>query len=104
MKLAIQLPTEKITEFCQRWQIQEFALFGSILRSDFSADSDIDVMVNFEPNTCWSLLDRVRMEQELSKILGRAVDLIERDEIIASPNWIRRREILNSAQIFYVKR
>lgn len=104
MKLATQLPNEKIPEFCQRWQIQEFALFGSILRSDFSHNSDIDVLATFETNACWSLLDRVRMEQELAEILGRTVDLIDRDEILESPNWIRRREILNTAQTFYVKR
>ncbi len=98
MKLAIQLPNDKITEFCHRWQIQEFALFGSILRSDFSPNSDIDVLATFETNACWSLLDRVRMEQELTKILGRDVDLIDRDEILESPNWIRRREILNNAK------
>ena len=47
--VAIDLPTEKIADFCQRWQVTEFALFGSVLRDDFRPDSDIDIMVQFHP-------------------------------------------------------
>lgn len=101
---SIELPEEQITEFCQRWNIKEFALFGSVLRDDFRPDSDIDVLVTFELDARWGLLAHVRMEQELGRILGRSVDLIEREAIEQSPNWIRRKEILNTARTFYVKR
>lgn len=71
----IQLPVEKIADFCQRWKILEFALFGSVLREDFRPDSDIDVLVSFEPESHWTLLHLVRMENELKSIFGREVDL-----------------------------
>lgn len=97
----IDLPIDKIREFCQRWQITEFALFGSVLREDFHPDSDLDVLVTFVPNAFWNLLDLVKMQQELEVIVGRDVDLIEKRVIEQSTNWIRRKEILNTAQIFY---
>jgi hypothetical protein len=101
---TIELPIEQIADFCQQWRIKEFALFGSILRDDFRPDSDIDVLVTFEANTRWTLMDHVRMELELSEILGRKIDLIEQVVIEQSHNWIRRKEILSTARTFYVKR
>ncbi|MBD2042768.1 nucleotidyltransferase family protein [Microcoleus sp. FACHB-672] len=103
LELSIDFPKEQITDFCLRWQIKKFALFGSVLREDFRDDSDIDVLVTFDLDAHWGLLDHVRMERELCEIFGREVDLIERLSIEESPNWIRRKEILNTAQNFYVK-
>jgi hypothetical protein len=103
MSLAIALPEEKIRDFCQRWQITELALFGSVLRDDFRPDSDVDMLVTFAPNADWSLLDHVRMQQELMTILGREVDLVSKRAIEYSQNWIRRKEILSTAQIVYAK-
>jgi uncharacterized protein len=100
-QLAIDLPMSALEEFCQRWQIQELAVFGSVLRSDFSADSDVDFLAIFAPSSNWSLLDRVRMEYDLEDILKRKVDLLDREEVESSPNWIRRQDILNSARIIY---
>ncbi len=100
-QLAIDLPMSALEEFCQRWQIQELAVFGSVLRSDFSADSDVDFLAIFAPYSSWSLLDRVRMEYDLEDILKRKVDLLDQEEVESSPNWIRRRDILNSARIIY---
>lgn len=100
-QLAINLPISALEEFCQRWQIQELAVFGSVLRSDFSTDSDVDFLAIFAPSNLWSLLDRVRMEYELESILERKVDLLDREEVESSPNWIRRQNILNSARIIY---
>jgi uncharacterized protein len=98
---AIDLPTEKIAEFCDRWQVIELALFGSVLRNDFRLDSDIDVMVQFHPDAhpTFSTLDR--MEEELKTIFHRDIDLITRQGIETSRNYLRRREILSSAQVIY---
>ncbi len=72
----LDLPEKIISGFCRRWRISEFALFGSVLRDDFDADSDLDVLVAFAPEADWSLLDHVQMEQELEALLGRKVDLL----------------------------
>lgn len=99
-----KLPKEQIAEFCARWKITEFALFGSILRDDFRPDSDVDVLVTFAPDAQWGLFKVVEMQQELESILDRDVDLIERKAIELSHNWLRRKEILGSAKTFYLKR
>ena len=59
-KIRFNLPKDKIAEFCWKWKIREFSLFGSVLRKDFRQDSDSDVLVDFEPDTHWSLLDYIR--------------------------------------------
>jgi predicted nucleotidyltransferase len=98
---AINLPMEKIAEFCHQWQVTEFALFGSVLRDDFRPDSDIDVMVQFHPEAhpTFSTLDQ--MEAELKTIFDRDIDLITRQGIETSRNYLRRHEILSSAQVIY---
>lgn len=70
----IGIPVDKIVVFCQRNQIRKMALFGSVLRDDFRPDSDVDVMVEFEPDAHvgWEFID---IQEELSKLLGREVDL-----------------------------
>ena len=102
--IQIALPEVKIGEFCRKWKIAEFALFGSVLRGDFRSSSDIDVLVSFEPRAQWSLMDVVEMQNELETILGRKVDLVERSAIERSENYIRRRYILDSAEPVYVAR
>ena len=97
----IILPKELIIDFCQRWKITEFALFGSVLRDDFRPDSDIDVLVQFAPGAPWTLLDHVEMQDELAAMLGRNVDLVSRRGIERSRNKIRRKAILESAEVFY---
>ena len=101
MNRSIVLPHSEIAAFCDRWQIAELSLFGSALRDDFRPDSDIDFLVAFAPEADWSLLDHVRMQQELEQILGREVDLVSKRAIEQSSNWIRRQEILSSAQLIY---
>ncbi len=99
--MKITLPKEKIIEFCRRWKITEFAVFGSVLRDDFGPASDVDVLVTFASDTRWSLLDHVEMQDELTALFGRKVDLVNRRGIERSRNPIRRREILDSAEIIY---
>ena len=100
----IDLPSEAIADFCRRWLVTEFALFGSVLREDFRPDSDIDVLVSFAPEARWTLLDLVRMEDELKAIFGRDVDLVEREAVERSENYIRRQHILRSARTIYATR
>lgn len=100
----IQLPQQELAQFCQQWKIAEFYLFGSVLREDFRSDSDIDVMVSFEENAPWGLLEFVRMKRELQTLLGREVDLVTKNSIEESHNWIRRQEILDTVQRVYVTR
>lgn len=102
MSARIVLDREKIAEFCQRWKITEFALFGSVLRDDFRPDSDVDILVTFAPDADWSLFDHVDVEEELSAILGRNVDVVSRRAIERSENWIRRKAILSTAEPVYV--
>lgn len=75
VKANLTIPTEKVAEFCQRNRIRKLSIFGSALRGDFSPDSDIDVLVEFEPDACVGLVRLAGMEIELSEILGRKVDL-----------------------------
>lgn len=102
MQARIELPLEQIADFCHRWQISEFALFGSVLRDDFRPDSDVDVLVSFAPESHWGLFALYEMEQELKTIFGRKVDLVSRRGIEASRNYIRRKAILASAQVVHV--
>ena len=97
----IQASPEKIEALCHQWQITELALFGSILRDDFHPDSDVDMLVTFAPDAKLSLLDLVELQHQFAALFGREVDLIERQTIEASPNWIRRNEILNTATVIY---
>ncbi|MBZ0254343.1 MAG: nucleotidyltransferase family protein [Candidatus Methylomirabilis sp.] len=101
---TIDVPREKIEAFCRKWKVRELALFGSVLREDFRPDSDVDVLVTFEEGAPWSLLDWVRMTEELGNVFGREVDLVERDAVLSSENYIRRRHILESAESVYVAR
>lgn len=72
--IQIAVPQDQIASFCRRHHIQRLSLFGSVLRSDFRADSDIDILVDFEPGFVPGL-EFFAMEEELSRILGRKVDL-----------------------------
>lgn len=101
MSPRIKLDMDRIREFCERWKITEFALFGSVLRDDFRPDSDVDVLVTFASDSGVTLFDLGDIEDELSDILGRKADLTLKRGIERSSNWIRRRNILSSAEVIY---
>jgi uncharacterized protein len=88
----------QIAEFCQRWKITEFALFGSVLRDDFRANSDVDVLVTFSPDPGWSLFDWVDMKDDLKALFGREVDIADKQGL---KNPYRRHEILKTCQVIY---
>jgi len=102
-KFRIRIPKSKIAEFCRRWNVTELALFGSALRTDFRPDSDVDVMVTFAPDAGISLFEMVQMQDELKAIFGREVDLISKRGLEHSRNYLRRKAILESAQVIHVQ-
>jgi predicted nucleotidyltransferase len=90
-----------LDDFCRRWQVAELAAFGSILGDRFGADSDVDLLVSFRPEARWTLWDFLRLREELADLLGREVDVIERVVVEHSRNYLRRKAILESAQVIY---
>lgn len=88
----------EIEQFCQRWQIAEFALFGSVLRDDFRADSDVDVLVTYAPDHRLRLQDLLGAKEELERRFGRTVDVVEKPLL---KNPYRRAEILKTHQVIY---
>lgn len=99
--ITMPFVTTEIADFGKRWKIHELALFGSALRDDFRSDSDLDLLVTFTPDADWGLLDHLQMQLELEKLFGRGVDLISKRALERSTNWVRREEILQTAQILF---
>lgn len=97
------VPDEELDRFCERWRIRELSVFGSAARGELDEESDIDLLVVFDDDADWSLLDHVDMEEDLSEIAGRDVDLITRRSIERSRNWIRRDDILSSSELVYAE-
>ncbi len=96
--VQVQIPQDKLADFCRRHRIRKLALFGSVLREDFRQDSDVDVLVEFEPRARVGLLALAGMELELSGLLGRRVDL--NTEGFLSRYF--RAEVLKEAEVQYV--
>jgi predicted nucleotidyltransferase len=94
----INIPKEKIEDFCRRWKIKELALFGSVLGEDFRPDSDLDVLVTFEADGGFTFDNRVEMLDKLAEIFGRKVDLVAKEAI---RNPFRRHEILTTREVVY---
>lgn len=97
----LEVPDDAIADFCRRWKITQIELFGSALRDDFRPDSDVDFLVTFEKDARITLFDLVDMQDEMTKIIGRPVDLIDRAGIEQSKNPFRRHAILSTAQVVY---
>lgn len=94
----LTVPRDRIADLCRRWKVAELSFFGSVMRDDFRPDSDVDVLVAFEPDAEWSLFDVVTMKQELESLLGRRVDLVEE---AALRNPFRRSAIQQSKHQVY---
>ncbi|RZM82162.1 nucleotidyltransferase family protein [Leptolyngbya iicbica] len=92
----------ELAAFCQRWDIAELLLFGSVLRDAFSASSDIDILISYFPGKTKGLLALVRIKDELEKLIEREVDVTTKQSIKQSHNERRRREILGTAQVLHV--
>ena len=99
--IPIILPKKEIVDFCKKWGVREFSLFGSVLRDDCRPDSDVDVLVDFKPGVARTLFDLVSMTDELKAIFRREVDLLTRNAVENSENYIRRKAILASLEVVY---
>jgi predicted nucleotidyltransferase len=95
---TIDLPETELAQLCQRWHVRELALFGSTARNEAGPNSDVDLLVSFEPENEYSLFDIAELKMELESMLGREVDLVERDAIV---NPYRRRSILRDLRVLY---
>ena len=93
-----RLPRKKIAEFCKRWNITEFSVFGSVLREDFRPDSDIDVLVSIDPKARIGLLEFAKIQIELEVMFKHPVDLVEKERLRYP---YRKNEILRTAQLVY---
>jgi predicted nucleotidyltransferase len=102
--IARLVPPDRLDALCHRWRVAELCLFGSALRNDFGANSDIDLLVTFTSDAGWRGRVLLRMQEELETLFGRKVDLVERAAIEESENWIRRRHILEHAEPVSVAR
>ena len=98
MPLAIEVDRAQIEGFCRKWRVKELSIFGSALREDFLPGSDVDVLVELQPNHGLSLYDWVDMIEELKEIFGREVDLVAKGGL---KNPFRRRQILRTAEVIY---
>ena len=95
--LNLQIPPEKIEAFCRKWKVRELSLFGSVLRDDFAAESDVDVLVSFEVNAGWGW-EIFDMQEELEALFGRRVDFVLKEGL---RNPFRRHEILTTRRVLY---
>ena len=96
---AIPLPLDELRAFCVEWGVGQLAAYGSVLREDFGPDSDVDFLFELKPGVEIGLIALAQVERQLAGIVGRDLDLVSRRSVERSPNWIRRKAILDSARI-----
>jgi hypothetical protein len=97
MYATTTISKKALAQICQRYQVSELALFGSALRADFQPESDLDVLVTFEPGTRVGFLTLARLARELSDLLGRKVDLVPKDGL----KPLLRNEILSHTEVLF---
>jgi predicted nucleotidyltransferase len=98
----VSVDRNALAEVCRKWGIRSVALFGSALRDDFTAESDIDLLLEYFPDSKVSLFDYGYMNEDFQRIFGREVDLVQAEGLRTSRNYIRREDIFSSAKQFYV--
>jgi hypothetical protein len=96
-RAKINVPLEKIEDFCKRNHIRKLSLFGSVLRQDFGPESDVDVLVEFEQGHVPGFIRLAGMELELAEILGHRVDLRTPEDL----SMYFRRDVVTSAEVIY---
>jgi predicted nucleotidyltransferase len=94
----LHIVEEDIIKFCQKWRIIEFGVFGSVIRDDFRDDSDVDILVTFDPEVKPKLLDRLDMQEEIETLFGRPVDIVQKSLL---KNPYLRAEVLSSCLMIY---
>jgi hypothetical protein len=95
--LPVDLPIDAIRAYCETQPVRRLALFGSVLRDDFTSASDIDMLVDYHPDAPITLLDMARQELDLTDIVGRNVDLRTRNEL----SLFFRDDVLAEAVVIY---
>ncbi len=95
---AVEIPSDLLKALCRKWKVRELSLFGSAIRDDFGPESDVDILVSFRDDAPWSLWDFTTMRDELSALVGRPVDLVEREGL---RNPFRRHRILKTRKVIY---
>ncbi|HOP47358.1 MAG TPA: nucleotidyltransferase domain-containing protein [Desulfobacteraceae bacterium] len=100
-KYKINIPEDRIKEFCEKYEIDEFSLFGSVLTDEFNSRSDVDILVSFNESARHTLFDLSRMKDELEQLLGYEVDLVSKRGLESSRNLFRKNAILKSAEPIY---
>ncbi len=96
MSPQIGYDSQELAALCRKWRVRKLALFGSVVRDDFTPESDVDVAVNFDPESHWDLWQFYEMQEELERIFGREVDLVELEAVV---NPIRRRSMERDLQV-----
>ncbi|MEJ2596781.1 MAG: nucleotidyltransferase family protein [Anaerolineales bacterium] len=97
MSVKITVPKEEIAAFCRRHRIRKLAFFGSVLRDDFTPESDVDVLVEFEPGARVGLITLMGMEFELAQLLGRKAEM----HTVKGLNPYFRNAVLEQAEVQY---
>jgi predicted nucleotidyltransferase len=97
MSAAVEIPSGRLAELCRRYRVRELSLFGSALREDFGPESDVDVLVEFEPSAQVGFLTLSKMRRELSALVGRRVDLVPKRGLKEKI----RQSVLASARVIY---
>jgi hypothetical protein len=99
----LHLPREQIAELCKKYGVEELSVFGSVLRDDFTPESDVDFLVVFKDNDYGPWMGKLNdLEHDLAELLGRKVDVVSKRGVEQSANYIRRKRILESAHPIYV--
>ena len=93
----ITIPMTELAELCRRYYVRELRLFGSVLRDDFSDDSDVDILVEFEPDAPIGLYEHFDLAEELTRLIGRKVDLVSRRGL----NPVIRDSVLASSRVLH---
>lgn len=103
MSSHIAIPKERIETFCQQHNVCDLGLFGTVLHDDFRTNSGIGVLVSFKHEHMPESVKLAQMQEELAKIFGQNVDLVERQAVEKSENYIRRRHILKAIEPIYAR-
>jgi len=95
--VSVAIPEQTLVELCRRYRVRRLSLFGSVLREDFGPQSDVDMLVEFEPDAEIGFLTLSRMARELSGLLGRPVDLVPRNSL----KPLLREAVLREEKVIY---
>lgn len=98
-RIRLTVPKEQLARFCKANHVRRLSFYGSVIRDDFTPDSDIDMLIEFEPGSRVGLIKMARMENELSEILGRKVDLRTPGDL----SRYFRQDVIESAEVGYAK-